>query len=264
MRRLSIAASALACLCAFASTARATTSIFGTVSGPCGGQSVSADYVIEFTPTGGNYANGTGIATVAITLTNSTGVYGFQNPAIGNPVLTGFLFNIPPTANAMLTDAIVLAGSTISGSSNPGGCTTLAVNESRKSWYDLEEETAAGQFGIFANSLETARGIKGGLIAPAVMSGCTLLGNVFAPLYVAGQVRFVVTLTGLDTTLDTAVDFLKQCSTTAGDHEPFSLAAKFQATGLGGEGSCRVADPGQCQAVPTREISWGSVKSMYR
>src|ERR1041385_6944022 len=74
--------------CILATGARADTTT-ATVSGFCPGpQATSFDLTIDFTPTSATSA------TVRFTALNTSGVYPFQNPSQGNPILTGFFFNI--------------------------------------------------------------------------------------------------------------------------------------------------------------------------
>lgn len=242
-----------------------------TISGTCTvGDPVSASVIIDFTPTGGDFFAGTGTATVDITLENTSGLIPFQLPAVGNPVLTSFLFNIPATASAALIDAALLAGSalvstgtTMDGFPIPAGCTVLGVDVSHSTWYELQSGSSAGQYGIFTNSLETDDGIKAGLVDPEVYPACVAQGDVFSPLVVAGQVRFTLSLGNLDISMDSADDFASNCSLVSGENQPVAFGAKFQGTNIDGEDSCFIGEPGDCQPVPTEATNWGEIKSKY-
>ncbi len=246
--------------------------MFGTSSG---GNPVALEVTIEFTPTGGDFAAGTGTATASFTLENISGLQAYSDyiePAVGNPILTGFMFNVPPDAVITGMDAWVLAGSSIYstgtnmvGTPYPRGCTTLDADELFTDWYELEAQEAAGFYGIFTNSLETQEGVKGGIVDPEVLVDCVLQGEVFSPIYVVGLVRYVIAIECLGFELDTAEDFLTLCSFAPGSSQVSSaLAAKFQGVDGGGEYSCFVADVGYCSQISTEEKSWGSIKSMYR
>ena len=112
-----------------------TASATGFCPGP---QGVSFQVTINFTPTG------PGAATVKFTLENTSGVYPVQNPSLGNPVLTGFFFNVPPSTGVAFTEGRILAGSTLvsnGGTINsvpvPAGCTVLGTDLVRTTWYTL-------------------------------------------------------------------------------------------------------------------------------
>jgi hypothetical protein len=234
------------------------------VSGVCPGpQSVALRLTIDFTP------SGPGTATVRFTLENTSGVYPFQSPAIGNPVLTGFFFNIPGGATANYTDGRLLAGGTLvssGGSINgipvPAGCTTLLADVPQTAWYELVVGQATGQYGIFTSGVSTVEGIKGGLADPDIVLACAPQGDVFSPIYFAGRARFTVQLSNLPASFDSAGDLLALCSTVQGEQSPSSVAGKMQGTGENGEGSCYAAEP--CSPTPTRGTSWGMVKAIYR
>ena len=83
------------------------------VQGACAPGTASYRAVIDFTPTGGNFATHTGTATVKITLENTSGLIPFQSPAVGNPVQTAFYFNVPAGTSVSYTDGTILAGSTV-------------------------------------------------------------------------------------------------------------------------------------------------------
>jgi hypothetical protein len=250
--------------------------IVRTMSGTSsGGNPVALEVTIDFTPTGGDFNAGTGTATASFTLENTSGLQVYSDaiePAVGNPILTGFMFNVPCDAVITSMDAWVLAGSSIYstgtnmvGTPYPRGCTTLSTDELYTSWYELEAQEAAGFYGIFTNSLETQEGVKGGIVDPEVLIDCELQGEVFSPIYVVGPVMYVINIECLTTDLDTAADFLTLCSFVPGAQQVSSaLAAKFQGADGGGEFSCFVADEGYCGEIGTEEKSWGSIKSMYK
>jgi hypothetical protein len=235
-----------------------------TVNGVCPGpQSVSFQLGIDFTPTG------PGTATVRFTVENTSGVYPFQNPTLGNPVLTGFFFNIPGGASASYVDGRLLAGGTlvssggnINGVPVPAGCTPLITDLPETSWYELVAGQATGQYGIFTTGVSTAEGIKAGLVDPDVVVGCVPQGDVFSPIYVAGRARFTIQLSGLPASFNSAEDFLALCSTVHGEQQPSSLAGHMQGTGTNGASSCFAAKP--CSPTPTRSTSWGTLKGFYR
>lgn len=239
------------------------------VQGPCppGTSSYRAD--IDFTPTGGNFATHTGTATVRFTLENTSGLIPFQSPAVGNPVLTSFYFNVPPGTSVSYTEGRILAGSTVystgtnvNGIPAPAGCTVLPVDLNRTGFYELQGNSSTGQYGIFTNSLQTAGGIAAGLVDPELFIACVKQGDIFSPLVIGGQVRFTLVLSGLGTDLDSAADFQLQCSQVTGQRDPSSFAGKFQGTGQGGGGSCFIATP--CGATPATMRTWGAVKMIYR
>ena len=250
--------------------------IVRTMSGTSsGGDLVALEVTIEFTQTGGDFAAGTGTATASFTLENTSGlnVYtDFIEPPLGNAILTGFMFNVPPDAVITGMDAWVLAGSSIysnganmAGMPYPRGCTTLTADELYTSWYELEAQEAAGFYGIFTSSLETQDGVKGGVLDPEVLVDCELQGEVFSPIFVVGPIKYVVAIECLGTDLDMAEDFLALCTFVPGVTQVSSaLAAKFQGVDGGGENSCFVADEGYCNGIGNEEKSWGSIKNMYR
>ena len=235
------------------------------------GSFVALEVTIELTPTGGDFAAGTGTATASFTLENTSGLHPFQDPAIGNPIATGFMFNLPPDAVITGRDTWVLAGSSIystgvkmCGKQVPKGCRTLGADELYNDWYELHNMGVSGSYGIFTNSIETNNGVKAGILDPEVLINCELQGDVFSPLFIAGHVKHVVTLESLGTELDTAEDFLSLCSIVPGEQVSSALVAKFQGADEGGELSCRVHDVGFCVVNATDEKSWGSIKNMYR
>jgi hypothetical protein len=250
--------------------------IVRTMSGTsAGGNPVALEVIIEFTPTGGDFSLGTGTATASFTLENTSGLQAYTDyiePAIGNPILTGFMFNVPCDAVITGMEAWVLAGSTIYsngtnmvGTPYPRGCITLGADELYTSWYELEAMEAAGFYGIFTTSLETQEGVKGGIVDPEVLVDCELQGEVFSPIFIVGPVEYVITIECLGTDLDTAADFLTLCSFAPGTSQVSSaLAAKFQGADGGGENSCFVGDEGYCSQIGTDEKSWGTIKNMYR
>ncbi len=235
------------------------------------GSFVALEVTIEFTPTGGDFVAGTGTATASFTLENISGLQPFQDPAIGNPIATGFMFNVPPDAVITGRDSWVLAGSSVystgvkmSGKMYPPGCSTLGADELYNNWYELQDMGVAGSYGIFTNSIETNNGVKGGILDPEVLINCELQGDVFSPLFIVGHVKHVITLESLGTELDTAEDFLSLCSIVPGEQVSSAFVAKFQGADEGGELSCRVHDVGYCGPIDNEEKSWGSIKNMYR
>lgn len=234
------------------------------VDGVCpGAQPVSFLLTIDFSPTG------PGTATVRFTVENTSGVFPFQAPAVGNPVLTGFFFNIPGGASASHVESRLLAGGTLMSSGGsiggvpvPAGCTPLLADVPQTNWYELVAGQATGQYGIFTTGISTIEGVKGGIVDPQVVAGCVPQGDVFSPIYVAGRVRFTVDLANLPVSFDSAQDFLALCSTVHGEQQPSSLAGKMQGTGTDGEDSCYAAEP--CSPTPARTTSWGRVKAIYR
>jgi hypothetical protein len=247
-------------------------SIQWTITGTSShGSYVAFQVTIDFVITGGEFTLGTGTATVSFTLENVSGLYAYQDPTVGNPILTGFMFNIPPGAAISLSEAVVLAGSNIystggkiGGESIPPGCYPVLTDEQHTNWYELQEEVVAGYFGIFTNSLEAMDGVKGGIVDPAVLNDCVQAGEIFSPIVVAGRVMFVVDLSYLDESLNCAEDFLSLCSYLSGYEHLFSaLGGKFQGADDGGDESCFVADAGYCSEIAVERHSWGYIKSIY-
>jgi len=234
------------------------------------GNYVAFDLTIDFTATGGDFNAGTGTADVCFTVENTSGLYPFQDPAVGNPILTGVMFNVPDGATVTLSQALILAGSNIystggriDGENYPPGCYPIAADEDHVNWYELTEDEAAGYYGIFTNSLETQNGVKGGIVDPEVMEDCIQAGDIFSPIVVAGRIKYVTELGCLDTSLQSAADFLDICSLMFGEmQQTSSLGGMFQGVDGGGEGSCFVAEP--CIPISVEEGSWGSIKAMYR
>jgi len=235
------------------------------------GNYVAFDVTIDFTATGGDFSMGTGTAVASFTLENTSGLYPFADPPTGNPILTGFMFNVPDGATVSFSQALILAGSyiystggRIDGENYSPGCYPVTADEDHINWYELAEDEAAGYFGIFTSSLETLEGVKGGIVDPETLEDCILEGDVFSPIVVAGRIKYVVDLGCLDTNLDCAFDFLTLCSEIYGEMQLEScLGGKFQGLGGGGEESCFVAEP--CSPpVSVEESNWGSIKAMYR
>ncbi len=260
-RILSFLLVALPCIVAGGVRADTTTA---TVSGFCPGpQATAFDLTIDFTPTSATSA------TVSFTALNTSGVYPFQSPSEGNPILTGFFFNIPGGASISYTDGRLLAGSTlvsngasINGVPTPAGCTQLVTDLPETSWYTLVAGAATGQYGIFTSGLSTAEGIKAGLVDPNVYVACVAQGDVFSPVVVAGRVRFTVQLSNLPTSFNSAAGFLALCSTVHGEQQPSSLAGHMQGTGQNGANSCFIGK--SCLPTSTHEATWGALKSFYR
>ncbi len=231
------------------------------------GQAVSFHVHVDFTPTGGNFSAGTGTATVAFTLRNTSGLYPFQQHTLGNPILTAFYFDVPAGGVVSYTEARVLAGSTEFdpgdfGPVAPLSCTQLAADDIRTSWYQLETSNGSGGFGIFTNDLGTANGLSEGLVDPSVIAACVKQGDVVAQSAVAGQVRFTCQLSHLTTALQSAGDFSNLCSTARGDATASSFAGHFQGCDNNGQGSTYVGDT-PCP-TPTRATTWGALKAIYR
>ncbi len=243
-----------------------------TVSGTTdGGQAVAFDVTIDFTQTGGDFGAGTATATVVITLENVSGLYAFQTPPLGNPLLTAFYFNMPPGATVAYAEASVLAGSVLyslgtdlAGTWYPAGCTVLGSDEIHTDWYLLTAGSSTGDYGVFSYSLETVTGVLGGIADPDVFSACTLLGDVYSDLAITGPVAFTLYLGQLGMPLDTAEDFLALCSAVHGEQQSAAIAGKFMGTDEYGEDSGIIAYIGFCEQVGTKLESWGKIKSMYR
>lgn len=256
-------------LAVLAATNAAADSYVATVRGPCAAGTSSLQADIQFTPTGGNFANHTGTATVKFTLENTSGLIPFQVPAVGNPILTRFYFNVPPGTPVTYMEGRILAGSTLystGGSINgipvPAGCTVLPLDLIRTGFYELVGSSSTGQYGIFTNSLQTAGGNAGGLVDPEVFVACVKQGDFFSPTVIGGRVQFTLLLSNLGTDMDSAGDFQALCSLVSGENEPSSFAGKFQGAGQGGEGSCFVGNP--CGPTDTARRTWGTVKRYYR
>ena len=261
-----MAAAALACTGPQAWADTYTALVRGTCTG---GDSTYCRADIVFTPTGGDFGAGTGTASVTFTLENMSGLIPFQSPAIGNPILTSFYFNLPPGTGVSYTEGRILAGSTVystgvvvNGIPVPAGCTVLLVDLIRTGFYELVGSSSTGQYGIFTNSLQTVNGVAAGLVDPEVFAACVQQGDFFSPLVIGGRVQFTLMLSGLGPSLDSAGDFQALCSTVSGQRELSSFADKFQGTGEGGGGSCFNAVP--CGPTPVARVSWGAVKLIYR
>ena len=240
-----------------------------TVRGLCVGDSTSYRALIDFTPTGGDFGNGTGTATVRFTLENSSGLIPFGSPARGNPILTTFYFNVPAGTGVVYTEGRILAGSTVystgtivNGIPVPAGCTVLLVDLIRTGFYELQGNSSTGQYGLFTNSIQTAGGNSAGLVDPEIFVACVPQGDFFSPLVIGGQVRFTLLLTNLGDDLNSAADFQLQCSLVSGQRDPSSFAGKFQGVGAGGEESCFIGIP--CGPTTAAPRSWGAVKGIYR
>lgn len=237
------------------------------VTGFCINGETSFDVQIDFTATGGDFGSGSGTADLKITLTNTTAVVPFSVPAVGNPVLTGFYFNLPPGTGVSYSEASLLAGGTlvstgtiINGTPVPAGCQVLPVDLTQTDWYKLEGSSATGEFGIFTNALTTTEGIKAGIVNPSTYSACVAQGDVFSPVFVAGSVCFSLSLTNLGEDLDSAIELLTHCTLRPELSDVSSVAGKFQGVGQDGEESCFIADP--C-IVPVESRSFGAIKSGY-
>ena len=268
MRSITMMVAIAAGLCA-TSVAKADTYVANVVGICTGGDSTGCQAAIDFTPTGGNFANGTGTATVKFTLENTSGLIPFQSPAVGNPILTSFYFNVPPSTGVSYIEGRILAGSTVystgvivNGIPAPAGCTVLLADLIRTGFYMLTGSSSTGQFGIFTNSLQTSNGVQAGLVDPELFIACTKQGDFFSPLVIGGRVQFTLLMTNLGTNMDSASDFQQQCSTVSGQRDPSSFADKFQGTGVGGGDSCFNGVP--CGPVPATQRSWGQLKLIYR
>jgi hypothetical protein len=268
MRRRVTAAIALlsAILAAAAGADTLTRDILGATPA---GQPVSLRVVIDFTPTGGSFAAGTGTATARFTLLNTSGLFPFRSPAIGNPLLTRFFFNVPPGTGLAYTEARILAGATIfssgttlNGAAIPAGCHVTAADTVVNAWYVLDGRQATGQYGIFTNQLSTDQGNKLALADPALFAGCLPRGDFYSLLVIAGQLRFTLQLDHLGTMLSSAAGFLSVCSTVPGSQRPSSLGGKLQDAGTDGQSSAFIGDP--CQVTPVNTSSWGTLKTLYR
>jgi hypothetical protein len=263
-----------ACLAALALALGASDAIGDTASyivdGTCtGGDPTSFRVTIAFTATGGNFNNGTGKAIASFTIENTCGLVPFQDPGKGNPVLTSFNFNVPPGTGVSYTQATILAGATlfstgtvINGIVIPAGTTLLSSDQVRTNFYELLGSTSTGQFGIFTSSLQTANGIAAGLADAHLFSGLVKQGDCYSPAVICGAVKFSVSLTRLGASLNSAGKFANFCSTVTGQRTSSSFAGKFQATGVGGGGSCWNATP--CGASAARPTTWGALKAVYR
>jgi hypothetical protein len=265
-RRLAMCLLMLSTLSASAHASSVARAVFG--SSPAG-EPVSFAATILFTPGPGDFSAGSGTAVATITLENTSGVVPNGPPAIGNGVLTEFLFNLPPGILSVYAEARLLSGgalfsrgTTIAGEQVPAGCQVLTADRIVTSWYALDDHHASGQYGMFSNAFDTGSGVRAGLVDPDLIVGCVPQGQIFAPLVYAGRLRFTLMLYHLGTTLDSADDFLTQCSTASGTSQPSSLGAKFRATDLDGGGSAFVGDP--CGPTATLRSTWGTIKSIYR
>jgi len=231
------------------------------------GQAVAFHVHVDFTPTGGDFNAGTGTAAVQFTLENTSGLYPFQAQERGNPILTAFYFNVPSGTGVAFTEARVLAGATEfspgdGGQPVPLSCNKLATDDVQTGWYQLETTTSAGDYGIFSRDLATSNGVNEGIVDDAVITNCVKNGDVVSQATVAGQVRYTVQLSNLSHALDSAADFLVQCSIAHGGHTSSVFAGHFQGCDNNGQGSAFVGEyPCPTAAQP---ITWGALKSAYR
>lgn len=261
---------ALALVAALVAAPAAADTLTRSVSGhSAGGQAASFALVIDFTATGGDFAAGTGTATATFTVENTSGLFPFAVPSMGNPILTGVYFNLPPGANATLTEALALAGSTlnstgttIKGIRYPTFCEVLAADQDITGWYVLQTMQHTGQFGIFSQALEPVSGNRGGIVDPELFQACVKQGDICSPLVVAGRVRYTVMLDHLQNTLQSAEDFLDHCSSADGTHLSSSLGGHFQGVDQECSNSVYVGDP--CLLTPTLAPTWGALKAVYR
>jgi hypothetical protein len=243
-----------------------------TVSGYTdGGQAVEFEVTVDLTPTGGDFGSGTGTATAVVTLENTTGLFPYQSPPVGNPLLTAFMFNLPEGASVAYGEARVLAGSALyslgtdlAGTWYPAGCSVPGGDEIHTGWYQLNSGVSTGDYGTFSYSLETVGGVLGGLAAPEVLPACSPAGDIYSNLCVTGPVAFTLYLGNLGTSLDMAGDFMALCSAVSGEQHSSAIGGKFQGTDYYGEDSGFVGDIGYCQQVATELHSWGSIKAVYR
>lgn len=212
-----------------AAGARADTTIV-TVSGFCiGPQAASFQLLIDFLP------SGPGAATVRLTAENTSGVYAFQDPVVGNPILTGIWFNVPCGAIVSYDEAMLLAGGRIvsngadlDGMPTAAGCTQLITDTPATSWYTLVSGPGAGQYGIFTRTPGSSEGRKAGLVDPGVYVSCKAQGSVFAPIVVAGRVRFSLRLAHLPAWFNSAHSFLSAGCDSENERPPWSLAGHVE------------------------------------
>lgn len=259
----------LALLLCLSSSVAGADSITRTLYGiSTGGTPVSCDVTIDFTVGAGNFGAGTGTATVAFTILNTTGLIPYQSPAAGNPAISGFFFNLPPNAQLSYSEGRVLAGGniystgvTIAGEHVPPGITPVGADKIVTSWYEVDAGQSAGQYGFFTTAISTTSGVRASLVDPAVLAGASQHGTIFPPLVIGGPVRFTLLLSHLGLSLDSADDFLVLCSTATGTSQPSALGAKFQTTEAGA-GSAWAGAP--CSPTATRNATWGALKQLYR
>lgn len=243
-----------------------TRDVNGTTSG---GEPLSMRVTIDFTPTGGSFAAGTGTATARFTVINRSPVAPTQMPALGNPLITGFYFNVPPGTGLVLNEACVLAGATLTstGVTMPGGfvgagCHTIAADTVVTAWYALQGNASTGEYGMFSNQLTSGKGNKPALANADLFAGCVPQGYFVSPLVIGGTVRFTVALDHLGLPLSSAGGFLSQCTDDHGAHEPSSLGGKYQGTDTNALGSAYCGEP--CGFTPALKASWGDLKVRYR
>ena len=265
MRRccLLVLASVLLCL----PSSGVASYIEGEVAGRCDdGQRVSFHFAVRFIPFGGDFANGTGQATVTFTLSNTSPLIPFGHPDGGNPILTDFFFNVPADAVVSLVEVRILANSllystgvTIYEFFIPAGIFPTAADMLQNTWYELRKGTPVkAEIGV-----TTSGGVQPGMVSPDVLAGAQLQGEIFAPLAIGGSIRFLLVLANLDHQLDTAGDFLRLCSRPVGSNNPIAFAGKFQAAGPTGDDGCFIDERGLCLPVATEEKTWGAIKSLY-
>ena len=246
-------------------------SITQTLSGStAGGQPVSLRVTIDFLPGPGDFSHGTGTAAVTFTLENTSDVFPFQSPALGNPVITGFFFNVPPGTQVSYSDAQILApgslysanGAIIAGDLITAGYQAVSANKNVTSWYVVDDHQATGQFGVFTNTVETGSGVRASIANAHLFAGGSPQGSLFAPLVIAGRVSLTIQLSQLTPSLDSAADFLALCSSAPGSQQPSALGGKLQSGDINGAGSAFVGTP--CSPTRTHESTWGKIKLLYR
>jgi hypothetical protein len=262
-----VAMAALLTAVLFSAHALRASEITEQLAGNCpDGQPVSFEVRMDFTPTGGDFATGTGSGIATITLENTSGLVPLTSPAAGNPVLSGFYFGLPPGVAVSYVGAQVLAGSTIystgtkiGGVPLEAGCEQLTTDVARDEWYAIDGSTATGKFGIFSNVFNASQGIKAGLVDPSVFVNCVAQGDVVSPLVIAGRLQIRLALSNLDESLDAAADFRNFCTVRPVVNDTSTFVGKFQGTGPDGEG-CYINTP--C-AVATDAASWSSLKARF-
>jgi len=264
-RRLAMCLMLLTTLSVPAHASSISRSVFGATSA---GQPLSFSATIQFTPGPGDFSAGSGTAVVTVTLENTSLVIPDAS-SVGNSILTDFVFNLPPGTLAVYAEARYLAGgslfsrgTTIAGEQVPAGCQVLTEDKIVTGWYAVDDHHANGQFGVFTNAFDTGTGIRAGLVDPDLLAGCVPQGKIYGPLVYGGRLRFKLMLYHLGTSLDSAEDFLVQCSTPSGASQPSSLGARFRATDLNGGGNAFIGDP--CGPTAVLHSTWGTLKSIYR
>jgi hypothetical protein len=265
--RLSRAAVLVPSLILLSTLARADAPSSTLMAGAFGAGALSAEVIVEFVPTGGNFNLRQGTGELRVTLRNRSALVPFSRPPLGNPVATAVLFNVPQGASLALLSATMPAGSLVmrsGGSSGRGSCTVDCLGGACDvtAFYQLESDVSGGAYGTFAHAISTSQGLRGGVVGPSALTRSGPLGDVFSPLVFGGDIVFVLRARGLGRDLDCAADLMALCAARPYGSAPGRIAVRFEGLGASGGSSTRIASP--CGMTPTVPSTWGDLKSRYR